>query len=186
MSRTDDEGVGLEDLDALQTEIELMLINVTRRSIAIDNEVDALTNWQESQCKPHRDKKSSPSKSSTESPTKRKSVRAETEDGRPVKRALKDSSCSSMSSSASTVSSLSSSNTPAKSHTKSKSKNIAVSYRFSKCRQDPNVFFILRISFSHWTTNIKLKGMTSPIDSYTLLSLIVLQSNRRMSRSWKT
>lgn len=127
MGRTDEEGVGIEDLDALQTEIELMLINVTRRSIAIEKEVDALTNWQESQCKPHRDKKSS-SPSKSETPSKRKSGRTETEDGRPVKKALKDSSCSSMSSSTSTASSVSSNKTtPAKSHTKSKSK-IAVSF----------------------------------------------------------
>lgn len=126
MTRTEEEGVGLEDLDALQTEVELMLVNVTRRSIAIDSEVDTLTNWQESQCKPHRDKKSSPSKTSSETPSKRK-ARSEPDDGRPVKKALKDSSCSSMSSSASTISSASS-NIPAKSsQTKSKSKNIAVS-----------------------------------------------------------
>jgi len=117
IGRTEEEGVGLEDLDTLQTEIELMLINVTQRSIAIDVEQDALINWSESQIKPNK-------KSKLETPSKRKLTREE--DTKPVKKLAKDtSSCSSVSS-ASTISSISCSTTPPpKSHTKSKSKNVA-------------------------------------------------------------
>src|SRR2546423_379337 len=73
VNRSEEEGVGLEDLDAIQTEIEMMLVNVTRRSIAIESEVEALVNWQESQVRPrdrhkeHHRHRSSPSKYETPS-----------------------------------------------------------------------------------------------------------------------
>jgi transcriptional adapter 3 len=126
--RTEDEGVGIEDLDVLQSEVESMLVNVTRRSIAIESEIDALVNWQESQIKPK--KGTSPAKGVSDvTPSKRKlsSRSRDPESGeKPSKRSrisaaasaadagpsgLKSndsSSCSSTSSSASTASSASS------------------------------------------------------------------------------
>lgn len=49
----DDETVGLEDVDALQTELETLLGSVVKRQFTIESEMDTLVNWQD---KP-RDKK---------------------------------------------------------------------------------------------------------------------------------
>lgn len=127
MNRAEEEGIGLEDLDDLQTELESMLVDVRKRSFAIQSEIEALTNWQESQIKPK--KGSSPSKNAaaaaeqqnTSTPGKRKqSGRGRDEvqvvEERPSKRsrvsepgvAKDSSSCSSSSSSASVASSPSS------------------------------------------------------------------------------
>lgn len=51
--------MGLEDLDALQTELESLLVSVTRRQLLVEDEMEMLVNWQDSQSKP-KDKKTLP------------------------------------------------------------------------------------------------------------------------------
>ena len=143
MNQKDEEGpgIGIDDLDGLQAEIESMLVNVTKRRIAIQSETDALVNWTESQIKP---KKGSPSKTPPEKGSKKRKNQND-EHQRVSKRSrlaadsvvkVQDSSsCSSISSTLSSGSS-SSSNSTASSVTvvsatdvkpvkaKSKSKNV--------------------------------------------------------------
>ena len=145
MNRPEEEGLGIEDLDALQSEVESMLVNVTKRSIAIESEVDALVNWQESQIKPKKGA-SSPMKAAGggETACKRKQSRRDEAEEKTSKRTrtldpgLKSqdsSSCSSSSSSSASCASTASSPVstpaakaaPAKDKFKSKSKNLTVS-----------------------------------------------------------
>lgn len=147
MTRSAEEGVGLDDLDELQTELELMLVDVSKRSIAIETEIDALANWQELQCKP-REKKGNLStvfaSGESSSGKRRSAIRSGKDDSESTVKRLKtlkdlkeSSSSSSMSSTASSASSSSTTSTPvppttpsstgkgANSKTKSKSKNVA-------------------------------------------------------------
>lgn len=42
LNRTEEEGVGLEDLDVLQIELESLLVSVTRRHMLVEDEMEAL------------------------------------------------------------------------------------------------------------------------------------------------
>ena len=143
-NRSEDEGVGLEDLDVLQAEIETLLVSVTRRQISVQNELDTLVSWNENQSRPSKQQdkssnttKASPTKSSGESssmahiPGKRKSIPAkdyDPSDHQQRVKKLKDSSSSSISSSVSTLSSASCSIKGQSALKKStKSKNLPVS-----------------------------------------------------------
>lgn len=113
----DGPGIGIDDLDGLQAEIESMLVNVTKRRIAIQSETDALVNWTESQIKP---KKGSPSKTPPEKGSKKRKNQTD-EHQRVSKRSrlatdsivkVQDSSsCSSISSTLSSASSSSGAST---------------------------------------------------------------------------
>ncbi|RWS15841.1 transcriptional adapter 3-like protein [Dinothrombium tinctorium] len=104
LNRTEDEGIGLEDLDALQLELETLLVSVIKRKTQLENEMESLANWQD---KP-RDKKHSHSEPSGK--------RSKLIDDRPSKKIKESPSYSSTSSTSSSSSS--------KSHiVKPKSKN---------------------------------------------------------------
>lgn len=145
-NRSEDEGVGLEDLDVLQNEIETMLVSVTRRQISIESDIEALNSWNES-TRPASSKLSkggTPVKSETtrgesrregestrrEGEGKRKSSRVEdTVDSPRMNKRLKECVSSPLGSSASSISSCSSSAITASGSKlkQAKSKNISVS-----------------------------------------------------------
>ncbi|XP_076371072.1 transcriptional adaptor 3 isoform X2 [Tachypleus tridentatus] len=78
LQRTEEIGVGLEDIDALQLEIETLLVSVTKRQKQLDQEMKVLISWQE---------KKTPGKLQPESTGKR----SRPEEGKPAKR-FKDAS----------------------------------------------------------------------------------------------
>ena len=55
LQRNEDEGIGFEDLDVLQLELETLLVSVVKRKGQLESEMEALLNWHDFK---HRDRKS--------------------------------------------------------------------------------------------------------------------------------
>ncbi|RWS30231.1 transcriptional adapter 3-like protein [Leptotrombidium deliense] len=109
LNRSEEEGIGLEDLDALQLELETLLVSVVKRQAQLESEMESLANWQD---KP-KDKKSAISEISG----KRSKITEE----RPAKKIRESPTY------ISPTSSSSSSSSSSKSHSvKPKSKNLKV------------------------------------------------------------
>ena len=47
MGRSEDDGIGYEELDTLQTELETLLASVAKRMRQLENEIQVLTDWQD-------------------------------------------------------------------------------------------------------------------------------------------
>jgi len=55
VERNEDEGINSEDLDALQLELETLLVSVVKRQRLLESEMEALVSWCDSK---NRDKRS--------------------------------------------------------------------------------------------------------------------------------
>jgi transcriptional adapter 3 len=99
LNRSEEEGVGLEDLDVLQLELEKLLVAVTQRQMQLDNETEALMSWQDTKPK-ERKSVVKVEKDVTEKSGKR----SRTSEERPSKKLKEGSSSSSTSSSTSSSS----------------------------------------------------------------------------------
>ena len=47
MSRSEEDGIGLEELDSVQSDLETLLANAGKRLKQLENEIQILQNWQE-------------------------------------------------------------------------------------------------------------------------------------------
>ena len=47
LQRSDEDGIGLEELDTLQTEFETLLASVAKRMRQLEAEISILSNWQD-------------------------------------------------------------------------------------------------------------------------------------------
>ena len=47
LSRSEDDGIGLEEVDAVQSDLETLLANAGKRLKQLENEIQILQNWQE-------------------------------------------------------------------------------------------------------------------------------------------
>ncbi|XP_054161572.1 transcriptional adapter 3-A-like [Oppia nitens] len=54
VERNEDEGIGSEDLDALQSELETLLVSVVQRQRLLETEMESLVNWSDSKNKDKR------------------------------------------------------------------------------------------------------------------------------------
>ena len=47
LSRSEDDGIGLEEVDSVQSDLETLLANAGKRLKQLENEMQILQNWQE-------------------------------------------------------------------------------------------------------------------------------------------
>ena len=47
LARSEDDGIGLEELDSVQSDLETLLANAGKRLKQLENEIQILQNWQE-------------------------------------------------------------------------------------------------------------------------------------------
>ena len=50
--RTKEDGIGVEELDTLQTELETLLASVAKRMRQLESEIQTLSNWQDNKSTP--------------------------------------------------------------------------------------------------------------------------------------